>query len=318
MGDDEYAGHRALIDESLAPPFDRTSMLRRVSSEPVMGVLLQRALLMEIAHPKVGTGVDDHSSFTTEPLRRGLSTADAAIRLVFGDRRTALDAAEHVYRVHDHIQGGLAQPMTGVEPPAAYTAHDASLIAWVWATLVDNSELAYNRWVRPFAPGEADAFYRDQLRWAGFFGVPVDLLPPDRQAFARYLETMLDDPALGSSEVSRRVANQVLYPPSWTVPGPLVRPLRSLSLLLLDERLRDRLQIRFDDRDRRYAELLDRRLARHYRRLPMARTWGPDVYLALRRPVAAAAGVVGLPCAGVGRRAQAVAARARSWGPLAG
>jgi uncharacterized protein (DUF2236 family) len=51
-------------------------------------------------------------------------------------------------------------------PGAAYTAHDAALLTWVWATLVDSAEVAYTRWVGPLAPAEADAYYADMVAFA--------------------------------------------------------------------------------------------------------------------------------------------------------
>ena len=136
------------LDPSARFPFDRHSAIRRVTSEPIMFATVQRALVMDVAHAKVGQGVADHSGFRRQPMTRLWSTTDAGVRLVFGDSEMAREAARHVYRIHDHINGSTADG-------AAYTAHDASLLLWVWATLVDSFDTGFTRWVRPFRPGES-------------------------------------------------------------------------------------------------------------------------------------------------------------------
>ena len=119
---------------------------------------------MEVAHPSVAAAVADHSRFQQQPVHRLWATSDAAMRLVFGQGDEPMGAARQVYRFHDHINGS-----TGEEH---YTAHDASLLLWVWATLVDSCDVAFCRWVRPYRPGEADSFYRDMCTFARFFGIP--------------------------------------------------------------------------------------------------------------------------------------------------
>ena len=272
-------------------PFDRHSAIRRVTSEPAMFFTVQRALTMDVAHEKVGQGVADHSRFRQQPLTRLWSTSDAGLRLVFGDGEMAREAARHVYRIHDHINGSTADG-------SPYTAHDASLLLWVWATLVDSFDVGFTRWVRPYRRGESEAFYADMVQFATFFGIPRDLIPPDREAFSTYLDARLDDPALGASAASAQMARDVLFFKHWNVPAALVRPTRVLAILTLDERLRERLGLRLDERDRRLADRLDGLLRAYYRRLPAIRTRLPSTYILLRRPTI-----------GLGRRLQGVLSR---------
>lgn len=260
---------------SMPPPLGRHSIVRRVAAEPVTALLVQRALVMEVAHPKVGAGVEHHSGFRALPLRRAWVTADAALRLVFGDSALARGAVAQIYRTHDRIEGALADG-------TPYTAHDAGLLLWVWATLVDTAEVAFTRWVRPFGPGEAERYYEEMVALGRFLGIPAALLPADRAAFAGYLETMLGDPALGTGETSREMARQVLWFRHWTVPTVAVRLERALALRTLDDRLLARLGIEPSGADARLGARADRLLAAWYRRLPAARRWGPAAYVAVR------------------------------------
>jgi uncharacterized protein (DUF2236 family) len=263
--------------------------VRRIAAEPVTALLVQRALVMEVAHPMVGAGVHDHSAFRTQPIKRAWVTADAALRLVFGDDAVARAAARQIYGVHDHINGTLPHTTGGWREGTPYTAHDASLLTWVWATLVDSAETAYTRWVRPFSTTEADAFYDEMKAMAGFLGIPDALVPGDRAGFGRYMEDRLDDESLGSGEVSRELARHILWYRHWTVPPPVVRLERVLALATLDPRLLERLELRPGPRDVRLGRRLDSWLAAGYRRIPRPGARLPRLYVLLRGPTVGAA-----------------------------
>jgi uncharacterized protein (DUF2236 family) len=101
---------RGLLDPDATTGFTRDSMIRRISSELCIGLILQRALVLEVAHAKVGAGVQHHSLFRGRPVRRLWSTMDVALRLLWGDTKVARDAANQVYRFHDHVNGELPEP----------------------------------------------------------------------------------------------------------------------------------------------------------------------------------------------------------------
>jgi len=258
-------------------PHGRHSVLRRVVGEPAVALLVQRALVMEVAHPKVAAGVADHSSFRTRPVSRAWVTADAALRLVFGDSRTARGAVRQIYRTHDHINGTVAGS-------SLYTAHDASLLRWVWATLVDTAEVAYTRWVRPFEPGEGERFYQEMTATAQFLGIPGDLLPPDRIAFGAYLDSVLDGDELGCTDTTLALARQVLWFRHRAVAPAVVRIERALALATLDTRLLARLDLEPSPADERLGRHADTLLRDHYHRLPRWRTQLGPAYVAARRP----------------------------------
>jgi len=282
------------LDPGAPLPFGRHSVVRAVVAEPVTALLVQRALVMDVAHPKVAAAVAHHSDFQEHPLSRAWVTADAALRLVFGDEHVARGAARQIYGVHDHINGRLeARNGRGDDADdAPYTAHDASLLTWVWATLVDTAETAFTRWVRPFGTREAEAFYDEMLAFARFFGIPDELLPPDRDAFARYLDDMLSSESLATGQESRSLAHQVLWYSHRSVPSPLVRVERALALATLDVRILDRLGIGVDDTDRVLGRRLDGWLTSYYRRFPRPPAVLPALYVLMRRPSIGMAGRV--------------------------
>lgn len=266
---------RGSLDPSAPNPFGPASTIRRVVGEPIVYALYPRALVMEVAHPSVGAAVADHSRFQQQPVHRLWATSDAALRLVFGAGGEPHGATRQIYRFHDHING--------VSSAGPYTAHDASLLLWVWATLVDSCDVAYTRWVRPYQTGEAESFYRDMCAFARFFGIPAALIPPDRPAFAAYLDGMLDAATLGTTATSARVVRDILWFRRWYLAPPAVSALRLLAIGTLDPRLAERLGLGLTRDQQHRFQRLDQMLRRHYHRLPPGRIDLPYGYLRLRR-----------------------------------
>jgi len=85
--------------------FAEDSITRRVNRENILLLGGGRALLMQIAHPKVAAGVDEHSDFRAHPIRRLRRTIRMTMAIVFGDRETALGAARAVNQVHASVRG---------------------------------------------------------------------------------------------------------------------------------------------------------------------------------------------------------------------
>jgi uncharacterized protein (DUF2236 family) len=284
---------RGQLDPRAETPLGPHSIVRTIAAEPATLFLVQRTLVMDVAHPIVAAGVEDHSQFRSKPLRRVLSTLDAALRLVFGDSDVARGAARQIYRTHDRIEGRVeSAPVSGApsskcsgggEGLACYSAHDASLLTWVWATLVDSAELAYTRWVRALSARESHEHYAEMTALARFLGIPSHLVPPDRAAFHAYMDAMLDGEVLWSSPLSRAVAYQILWYRHRAVPPPVVRAGRVLAFVTFDPRLTRGLGLALDPADERFGRHLDAALTRHYRHLPRAGERSALAYVRLRR-----------------------------------
>lgn len=274
---------RGCLDPEAQSPFGAGSFIRQVLAEPVIFTLYPRALVMEVAHPSVAAAVADHSLFRTQPLRRLCATTDAGLRMFFGRQDEAMATAEHIYRLHDHIHGDA--------PAGPYTAHDATLLAWVWATLVDSAEVAFTRWVRPFDTSEAEVFYADMVAYGRFFGIPASLMPPTRAAFATYLDGVLAGDVLGTTATSARLVRQILWFQRWYTPAAAGRVVRLLTIGTLDPRLAERLDLTLSAEERRRFTRVDDALARRYPRVPAWRRQLPAAYLQLRRAVVSATAV---------------------------
>jgi uncharacterized protein (DUF2236 family) len=221
-------------DHAAALPFAKDSMAWRVNMEPVIGLGGGRALLLQVLHPLVAAGVDQHSNFTEDPFRRGFRTADMMLKLAFGDEQTSARQADLLRRMHEKIQGVS-------DDGVPYRAMDPSLLIWVWATLVDVSLEMYERGVGPVSADERERYYEDQKRVAYAFGVPEGACPPSYADLVAYMDHVMAT-ELRVTDTARLVAYAGKHPPlPWPL-GPLAGALAALFTAgLLPERFRDEL-----------------------------------------------------------------------------
>ncbi len=130
------------------------------------------AVILELAEPRVRTGVWEHSGFRKNPLRRLQRTGLAAMVTIYGARSAAEAMTARVRRMHDHVKG---------ETPAgeAYSANDPALLNWVQATAAFGFLQAYHVYVAPLLPAERDRYYRDGEIAARLYGATE---PPRSEA----------------------------------------------------------------------------------------------------------------------------------------
>jgi uncharacterized protein (DUF2236 family) len=208
--------------------FGPGSMVWRVNGETAMLLGSGRALLMQIAHPMVAAGVADHSDFEADGFDRLWRTLDAVLTVAFGDTEQALAAAGRVRGIHGRVAGSRGG--------RAYAALDPDLLLWVHATLVDTALVTYERFVGRLAPDEAERYYEEMKGFAGAFGVPGEILPPNVAAFRRYLNQELS--GLKVTPEARRLADGILAPPAPAALAPFRGLLGASTVGLLPERLR--------------------------------------------------------------------------------
>src|SRR5438128_10062054 len=168
----------AEVREGLYPD---DSITRRINRENVLVLGGGRALLMQLAHPSVAAGVDEHSDFRTHPVRRLRRTVRMTMAIVFGDRETALAAARAVNHAHSRVRG------------EGYRALDPDLLLWVHATLVDSALVTYETFVKPLSPVQREEFYEESKLLGELLGIPREQFPAAHRDFNDYLAAMTSD-----------------------------------------------------------------------------------------------------------------------------
>ena len=121
------------------------------------------AVLLELAEPRVRSGVWDHTSLRTDPLARMGRRGLAAMVTVYGPHSVAETMIAGVGRMHGKV--------AGLTPSGQiYRASDPELLDWVLATASFGLMEAYHAFVRPLSRAERDRFYAEAAPAAALYG----------------------------------------------------------------------------------------------------------------------------------------------------
>jgi uncharacterized protein (DUF2236 family) len=214
--------------------FGPGSMVWRINGELVVYLAGPRALLLQLAHPKVAQALLDWSAIRRKPTRRLVSTLDAMDTLLFGGRDEALRASRRMAALHALVVGELREDAGRHVRGEAYAATDPELLRWVLATLVDSTLLAYEVFVAPLGADEKERYYQEIVARAPLLGLSPEGLPPSYTAFAAYFRAAVEDLAVG--EAGRTLARVVIEGP---LPGRAgAFAFSTLAAAMLPERIR--------------------------------------------------------------------------------
>jgi uncharacterized protein (DUF2236 family) len=211
------------------------SMAWRVHANPVaLAIGGVAAVILELAEPRVRTGVWEHSSFRSDPLSRMRRTGEAAMITTYGSTAMAQARVDMVTRMHRRVSGATPEGQ-------AYEALEPELMTWVHVTAGYGFLNAYLRYVnQDLSLADQDRYYAEGVRLGRAFGAPN---PPTSVAeveacFQAMRPKLRAHPIIG--EFLRIVVN--------TSPlGPAGRPMQTLlveaSIDLLPTWVRDIAQL---------------------------------------------------------------------------
>ena len=152
---------RPLGEAALADP---ASVSWRIFKNPVSlfigGVA---AVILELAEPRVRTGVWEYTGFRGDPARRIRRTGLAAMVTVYGPRSTAEAMIAEVRRLHERVRGTTP---AGVP----YNANDPELLNWVQATAAFGFAGAYHAYVAALSAADRNRYYNEGLPSAALYG----------------------------------------------------------------------------------------------------------------------------------------------------
>jgi uncharacterized protein (DUF2236 family) len=215
-----------------------------VNREGVLLVGGGRALILQVAHPLVAAGVEQHSRYREDPWGRLFRSLDLTTQIVFGSTSSALEAAQRLSRVHERVRG--------VTPDGrAYDAADPALLMWVHATLLDTALLVYQRYVGRLTVAELRRYYGEQLELGEIFGIPRSAQPATYGEFNEYFLSMVEGDALCVTDTLRTVVAMTLGGGAPRVARPLVELLNLATVGMLPSRLRSELGLSWGPRRER-------------------------------------------------------------------
>lgn len=238
---------KRVIPPDVPLPLGKDSLAWRINSEPTILFGGARALLLQVAHPSIAAGVEDHSSYRRDPWGRLFGTLHIVGKIMFGTPEESRRNIEMLEQFHRHITGTRDDGST-------YRALDPDLILWVWATLIDTAVQVYERTVGPLSAAEREQYLHESKGLAYAVGVPVGGCPTDWAAFeAYYQHTMANE--LRVTEGARAVSVAVLAPPfPFGLAGVVAIPQRLVTAGLLPPSVRNDYGLSWSRRDQRLLD----------------------------------------------------------------
>ncbi|MBV7672387.1 DUF2236 domain-containing protein [Streptomyces halstedii] len=180
-------------------------------------LMLPAALTLQVAHPAVGAGVDEHSVFRTDPWGRGERSLHSLQLWVYGGEAGVAEG-RRLRALHRTIQG----TDTRGRP---YHALTPANYAWVHATGFPVYRHATRYLVRPLTEAQERALYREWLQVGRVLGIHDRDMPQTIEEFWPYYRAVL------AEEIERTVVVDELVATDRPVPPPDRGPLVARLLL---------------------------------------------------------------------------------------
>ena len=216
--------------------FSPHSKIWQIDREMALLLAGGRALLLQLAHPKVAAGVAQYSRFQQNPLARLQRTMSAMWSIGFDESAKAHDALKRVGNIHKQVHGSV-HAGEAVPPGTPYDARDPELLMWVHATLVDSAIIAYDLFVEPLSLHEKARYYEDSKKLAELFDIPNEVVPQSLAEFNAYFDQMIQGNTIAVGAAARTLAHDIVYPRPWIL-RPAAPLFRVVTAGLLPERLR--------------------------------------------------------------------------------
>ena len=230
-------------------------------------LLLVKAGLLQLMHPGLGAGVEQHSDFFNEPWERVLRSVPEIQGVTF-DWPDGAGTARRIRDYHAHIKG-----LDG--GGRRYHALDPEVYFWAHATIFDALFQMIDLFDHPMTDDEKERLYAESRQVYRAYGVSDRVVPPDWASFVAYFDRMCRE-ELVITPAARGLIEFAKEPPATfpLVPAPLyklarkptAKPLWWLSVGTLPPVVREQIGERWTERDERRHRMFRRavghRLAR--------------------------------------------------------
>ncbi len=121
------------------------------------------AVLLELAEPRVRSGVWEHTAFRTNPVARIKRTGMAAMVTVYAARSVAEQMISRVNRMHARINGSTSGGVS-------YNANDPELLNWVQITAGFGFLEAYHAYVEPLSASDRNRSFAEAAIPSALYG----------------------------------------------------------------------------------------------------------------------------------------------------
>lgn len=198
--------------------FGPDSVTWQMWREPALLVAGVPAVMLQLGHPAIATGVGRLSNFQDDILGRARRTFISLYQLVFGDLDEALSASRRLHLLHRRVRGVIEDP-GGPLDGQPYRANDQELLRWVGGTVSVLGRHVFERLIRPLSPAERDAWFREFVVISAASGVLPESQPRGVDELDAWFEGELRSRRLRLTPLAREVA-QALFNSAYTR-GPI-------------------------------------------------------------------------------------------------
>ncbi|KAL4794296.1 hypothetical protein BDV19DRAFT_390357 [Aspergillus venezuelensis] len=225
--------HIAIRIDDDATPLGETDIaiheLQVVAKEGIALAAGAAAILLQIAHPLVGQGVADHSTFASRTISRTQYTQMYIFTMIFGSPEEKAAMKAWVDKAHSRVKGEV---QSGERKSEAYDAMNPELQLWVAATIYASMVGMYEEVYGELPPLKAELVYQAYACMGTSLQVPREMWPVDRRAFKEYWDDVVNNQLYVTPD-ARGVLEELFHPkglPLWARPIawvllPIVRPL---------------------------------------------------------------------------------------------
>ncbi|KAI0531682.1 hypothetical protein GGR58DRAFT_492787 [Xylaria digitata] len=201
------APRRAISKEEFLSPTFTPRYMNRIIQEGILLVAGAAAILLQLAEPGVGAGVNEHSDFAYRVLDRLRTTMTFVYTITYGTPEEKKTIIRMITIVHSRVSGMLTE---GRDKGKPYSALDPALQLWVAATLYATAISVYERiWGAIIDEEEHDNIYFEYSILACSLQVPVDMWPSSRQAFWDYFHHKIA--TLEVTQHARDACGEIMY-----------------------------------------------------------------------------------------------------------
>lgn len=152
--------------------------------------------LLQVMHPVIGAGVDQHSNYVEDPLKRGYGTIRYFTSFIYDpvEARRAQETLRNVHQqVHMHLQRIL-------QPGAT--------------------------------PAEVESLYGEVKNWGRLFGVVEELIPATYEDAIAEFDRVCAEVLENTTAAQKLIATARRVPAPWVVPKPLAPLWRPIGAML--------------------------------------------------------------------------------------
>ncbi|PGH18100.1 hypothetical protein AJ79_00728 [Helicocarpus griseus UAMH5409] len=197
--------------------------LKKVAREGITMAGGPVAILLQIAHPAVGQGVADHSTFNSRAISRAQYTQMYIYTMIFGNEQEKAAVKAWVDGAHARVVA---------DGKVAYNATDPELQLWVATTIYACMVAMYELTHGPLPPAKAERVYQAFSVMGTSLQMPREMWPKDLRAFKVYWKDMIENHLRVTPE-ARGVYKDLFHPtglPLWlrtifVIVRPFLRPI---------------------------------------------------------------------------------------------